>query len=201
MTIYRMNCKGFLLLWAMGWPGTAAQVQEPATKQGGAIQVAVGVGFHEGKAEQGLGLQYALGYQLGLGSTARWRLNPKLMYGEFSSGAITDTPDQFYRTTSAGLMLHYDVVRYRAVALTVAGGAFVTYSRGLLGTGGELQSPTQGSRYFHQLYGSVGGSVGFRVSPAKSRLAYEFHPIAIQSGSRGFLLVQAMLGLAVQLRK
>ena len=195
-----MRNKKTMLAWAVLLPLQAARAQE-SPGPGGAIQGAFGLGFHEGRDEGGLGLLCALGYQKSLGATSRWRLNPQLVYGEFSSAGITDRRDQFYRTTSAGAALHFDVVKYRAVALTVSGGAYVTYSRGLLGTGGELQAPGAGSRYFRRVTPSAGGGVGLRVSPAKGRLAYEFQPLTFQGGPNGFFLGYALLGLAFDLKK
>ena len=188
-----------VLTWALLLTLQAVHAQD--APGGGAIQGALGIGIHDGREEGGLGLLYILGYQKSLGASSRVRLNPLLVYGEFSSAGITDQRDQFYRTTSAGVALQYDVLRYRAVALTVAGATCLTYARGLLGTGGELQSPGEGSRYFRRVYPSVGGGLGLRVSPAKGRLVYEFQPLTIQAGPKGFLLGYAMLGLAVKLNK
>ena len=186
------------LTGALLWPSHAAQAQEAPTNKA-SIHVAAGVGINEGRAEQGLGVLYTLGYQRSLGLAARWRLNPQLVHGEFSSASFTDTRDQFYRTTSAGGALHYDLVKYRALAFTVSVGASLTYARGLFGTGGELQPTTEGSRYFHHVYLGGGGGIGIRVSPAKSRLVYEFHPINFQAGSKGFFLGYATVGVGVKL--
>jgi hypothetical protein len=183
---------------ALLWPLHAVHAQETVGK-GGSIQVAAGVGVHEGKEEEGLGVVVALGYQKSWGATARWRFNPHVVYGEFSSAGFTDTRDQFYRTTSAGVAVHYDVLRYRAVAVVVSGGGSATYSRGLLGTGGELQPANEGSRYFNQFYLSGSGGVGLRVSPAQGRLAYELRPLTLQVGTKGFAMAYATVGLEVKL--
>lgn len=186
-----------VVLW---WSGHAGHAQE-AAKPGASIQAAVGVGVHEGNVEKGLGAVCAVGYEQSGGTTARWRFNPQLVWGEFSAGGFTDSRDQFYRTTSAGVLVHYDVVRYRDVAVVVSGGGSATYSRGLLGTGGELQPPNEGSRYFRQFYLSGSAGVGLRVSPAQSRLAYEFRPFTLQVGSKGFFMGYATVGIAVNLRR
>lgn len=185
---------------ALLWPLHAVQAQQ-AGESSKAIQAAAGIGIQEGMEEGGLGVVFALGYQKSLGASARWRLNPQLVNGEFSKQSFTDSRDQFFRTTSAGVAVHYDVVRYRAVSLLVSGGTYVTYSRGLLGTGGELQPPNESSRYFRQLYMGGSGGFGLRISPATSRLAYEFRPLTLQVGSKGFALGYATLGLEVKLGK
>lgn len=187
---------GAAVLWSL----QVVHAQAPAGNSG-AIQAAVGLGVHAGKEEQGLGVLYTLGYQQPLGGPARWRLNPQVVGGEFSAAGITDTPDQFYRTTSAGLTLHHDLLKYRALAVVLSGGAFATYARGLLGTGGELQPAGQGSRYFSQLYWSGSGGMGLRVSPAHSRLAYEFRPLTLQGGTNGFFLGYATVGVEVKLHQ
>jgi hypothetical protein len=184
---------------AMLWPLHTLYAQEPARQQG-AIQAAVGLGLHQGQPEEGVGVLYSLGYQHALG-TSRWRLNPHLVYGEFSSVGLTDTRDQFYRTTSAGLAVHYDVLQYRALAVVLSTGGFVTYARGLLGTGGEAQPAGQGSRYFHHFYLSGSGGLGLRVSPAQSRFAYELRPLTLHGGTNGFLLGAVTVGLAVNLHR
>ena len=195
-----MNSRRVVLAGALLWPLHAAHAQQTAGT-GGAIQAAAGVGIQEGKEESGLGLVATLGYQKSLGATARWRLNPQLVYGEFSKQAFDDSRDQFFRTTSAGVAVHCDVVRYRAVALVVTGGAFVTYARGLLGTGGKLQPGTTGSRYFRELYVSGAGGFGLRISPATSRLAYEVRPLTLHVGPKFFALAYATLGLEIKLNK
>jgi hypothetical protein len=194
------NAVKVVLTGALLWPTPDAQAQDAPTSQA-SIQMAAGVGFNTGRAEYGLGLLYALGYQRSLGPAARWRLNPQLVHGEFTSASFTDTRDLFYRTTSAGGALHYDLVKYRALALTVSAGAFLSYARGLFGTGGEFPRANEGSRYFHYVYFSGGGGAGLRVSPARSRLAYEFRPITFQAGSQGFFLGYATVGIEVKLNK
>lgn len=184
---------------AVLWPFHTLYAQEPARQQE-AIQAAVGLGLHQGQPEEGVGVLYSLGYQRALG-TSRWRLNPHLVYGEFSSVGITDTRDQFYRTTSAGLAVHYNVLQYRALAVVVTTGGYVTYSRGLLGTGGEAQPVSQGSRYFHHFYLSASGGVGLRVSPAQSRFAYEFRPFTLHGGTNGFVMGYVTVDLEVKLHR
>jgi hypothetical protein len=198
----RTRTPGRLLALAGALVGALPSVRAqdlPPTRR--AIQAAAGAGVHAGREEKGLGLLFALGYEQDLGARARWRLNPQLVYGEFSSAGITDTRDQFYRTTAAGVALHYDVLKYRALAVVVSAGGFVTYARGLLGTGGELQPVGQGSRYFTHFYGSASAGLGLRVSPAGSRLAYEVRPLTLHGGSAGFALGYATAGLALQLNK
>ncbi|GAA4054819.1 hypothetical protein GCM10022409_47410 [Hymenobacter glaciei] len=196
-----MHKKNLVLAWAaLLWPLPAVHAQEAAGK-GGSIQAAVGVGAQEGNEEGGLGVVYALGYLKSWGAAARWRFNPQIVCGEFSSAGFTDRQDQFYRTTSAGVAVHYDVLRYRAVAVVVSGGGSASYARGLLGTGGEQQLPTEGSRYFHRLYFSANGGVGLRVSPTQGRLAYEFRPLTLQVGTKGFFMGYATVGLEVKLHR
>jgi hypothetical protein len=194
----RLRGRTAALAGALLGPLPAVQAQEPAPPRH-SIQLAAGLGVHQGREERGLGLLVAVGYETPLGGRAR--LRPQLVCGEFSAAGITDTRDQFYRTTAAGLGVDYDVLRLRAVALVVSGGGFVTYARGLLGTGGELQPAGQGSRYFAHFYASGSAGLGLRVSPMGSRLAYEVRPVTLHAGSAGFALGYASAGLAMKLNK
>jgi hypothetical protein len=75
------------------------------------IMPGIGVGYNEGKREMGLGLIYSIGWQKSFGKKDKLRLNPNLIIGNFSSFGITDISDQFYRISSLGMNLHYDLVK------------------------------------------------------------------------------------------
>lgn len=164
------------------------------------IKTGIGIGFNDSREESGFGLVYNLGYQKSFGEKERLRINPNLIIGGFSTNLITDTRDQFYRITSLQMNVSYDVVRFKSFSLLLTSGAFGNYSRGLLGTGGELQNH-QSSEYFHKFY--YGGSLGFgfRINPPKSRIAYEIKPFNIQFGSKGFSLGYMMIGLDIKFKK
>ncbi|CCG54527.1 Hypothetical protein precursor [Flavobacterium indicum GPTSA100-9 = DSM 17447] len=163
------------------------------------IKTGIGIGYNDSKEENGLGLIYNLGYQKSFGVKERFRINPNLIIGGFSTNLITDTRDQFYRITSLQMNVSYDVVRYNSISLLLCTGVFGNYSRGLLGTGGELQN-NQNSEYFQKFYfgGSLG--IGLRINPIKSRIAYEIKPFTIQLGNKGFSLGYIMMGLDIKFK-
>jgi len=165
------------------------------------IRTGIGIGINEGHWEMGMGLLYSIGVQKSYGATERIRINPNLLIGGFLPIAITDTRDQFYRISSLGLNIHYDLIRYKAVSIVTTAGAFLNYSRGLLGTGGWPEANNNNSEYFFNLYFGGNLSIGLRINPKNSRLAYEFRPLNIQFGTDYFLLAYTMIGIDFKLSK
>ncbi len=165
------------------------------------IRTGIGIGINEGHWETGMGLIYSIGWQKSYGKKNKLRLNPNMIIGGFIPFAITDTRDQFYRITSLGLNLHYDLVKYKAFSIVTTGGGFINYSRGLLGTGGWPEANNNRSEYFNSFY--LGGNVSFglRVNPKNSRLAFEFRPINVQFGNDYFVLGYIMFGIDFKLKK
>jgi hypothetical protein len=92
------------------------------------IKTRIGIGFNDSEEESGFGLVYSIGYQKSFGKKERLRINPNLLIGEFSSYTITDTRDQFYRITSLGMNINYDLLRYKSVSLIITTGGFLNYS-------------------------------------------------------------------------
>ncbi len=88
------------------------------------IRTGIGIGINDGHQETGLGLIYSLGWQKSYGEKNKFRLNPNMIIGGFKPIMITDTRDQFYRITSLGLNVHYDLVKYKAVSIVTTGGGF-----------------------------------------------------------------------------
>lgn len=166
---------------------------------GKSIRTGIGIGINEGHWETGMGLIYSFGIQKSYGEKQRLRLNPNIIVGGFTPLMITDTRDQFYRMTSLGLNLHYDLIKYKAVSLVTTAGAFVNYSRGLLGTGGWPEANNNHSEYFYKMYCGANLSAAIRVDPKNSRLAYELRPISIQFGNDYFFLGYYMFGIDIKL--
>lgn len=163
-----------------------------------AIKIGFGAGVNEGSEETGLGFIYSLGFQKAIGSNERFRVNTNLRYGEFSSNSITDTRENFYRITSLGINANYDVIKYKSISLFIGAGAFLNYTRGMLGTGGELINHDQ-SRYFYKMYSGGTSGLGIRISSKKSRLAYEIKPLNVEFGNNDFLSLYPMLGIDIKL--
>jgi hypothetical protein len=165
------------------------------------IRTGIGIGINEGQREIGNGLIYSIGWQKSYGKKSKIRLNPNMIFGGFLPIGITDTRDQFYRITSLGLNIHYDLIQYKAVSIVTIGGGFINYSRGLLGTGGLPEANNNSSEYFYSLYVGGNASIGLRIDPKKSKLAYEIRPINIHFGNKGFMLGYLMFGIDFKLKK
>lgn len=115
------------------------------------IKTGFGIGINEGQRETGMGLIYSVGWQKSFGTKNKISLNPNLTFGGFAPIFITDTRDQFYRISSLGVNIHYDLIRYKAVSIVATGGGFVNYSRGLLGPGGWQEEYASSSEYFYSV--------------------------------------------------
>jgi hypothetical protein len=163
------------------------------------IKTGVGIGLNEGNKESGLGIVYSIGYQKSFGKKEKFRINPNLLYGGFNSFGISDTRDQFFRITSIGMNVNYDLIKYKSVSLLITSGGFLNYSRGLFGTGGE--NDIRDSSYFNQLYFGGTAGIGIRISSAKSRFAYELKPFNIQFGNKDFILGYLLFGLDIKIKK
>ncbi len=165
------------------------------------IRAGIGIGINEGKKEIGNGLVYSIGWQKSFGEKNKVRINPNMTFGGFLPIAITDTRDQYYRITSLGINIHYDLIKFRAVSIVTTGGGFINYSRGLLGTGGWPDANNNSSEYFYSLYFGGNASIGLRIDPKNSKLAYEIRPINIHLGNKGFMLGYIMFGIDFKIKK
>jgi hypothetical protein len=165
------------------------------------ISTGLGIGVNEGLREIGLGLIYSVGWQKSLGEKNKLRINPNMMFGGFLPIGIIHTRDQFFRITSLGLNFHYDLLRYKAVSIVTTGGGFMNYSRGLLGTGGSRDTNSISSDYFTTVYFGRNASIGLRIDPSRSKIAYKITPINIHLGNKDFLLAYLMVGIDFKLKK
>ncbi|MBZ9631404.1 hypothetical protein LB465_11490 [Salegentibacter sp. LM13S] len=163
------------------------------------IRTGIGLSFNNGREERGMGLIYSIGYQKSFGNNNRIRLNPNLIFGGFLPIGITDTRDQFYRISSFGFNLHYDLVKFKSISVVTSPGIFLNYSRGLLGTGGMPEADNYTSEFFNSIYFGGKFSLGLRITPSGKRLAYEIRPLNIQFGNKGFILGYLMFGIDIKL--
>ncbi len=190
----------FLIISLMLLVGNKIYSQEKKFERS-SIRTGIGIGINDGHQETGLGLIYSLGWQKSYGEKNKFRLNPNMIIGGFKPIMITDTRDQFYRITSLGLNVHYDLVKYKAVSIVTTGGGFFNYSRGLLGTGGMPEANNNHSEYFNSFYLGGNISLGLRINREDSKLAYEIRPLNIQFGNDYFLLGYLMFGIDIKLEK
>lgn len=154
------------------------------------IITGIGIAINEGQREMGIGLLYSIGWQKSYGKKQRIQLNPILLLGGFTTALPipTDTRDQFYKISSLGLNVHYDLLKSSSSSIVVTGGGFINYSRGLMGTGGWQQSYNNTSDFFYAVYFAANVSLGIRIKSAKAKRNYELRPINVQFGNNGFLL-------------
>ncbi|AWW29270.1 hypothetical protein DN752_03445 [Echinicola strongylocentroti] len=195
------NNKVIPVLIFMIWSSSSVFAQ---TKDFGknSIEAGVGLGVNEGWSELGMGFVYTLGFQREIGLDGRLRINPNLLFGGFIPIGFTDTEEQFYRLTNLGVDVNYDLIRVKSVSLVVTAGAFASYSRGLIGTGGYwCVEENEQSAYFSHVYFGAKGAFGIRLNPKKSKLSYELRPINIHVGSRRFVLGYPMFEIAFKLHK
>ncbi|MCL6272399.1 hypothetical protein M3P19_00180 [Muricauda sp. 2012CJ35-5] len=159
------------------------------------LKTGIAFGFNEGETERGLGIIYSIGLQKSFGKKQKLRLNPNLMIGGFVPFGITDTPNQFYRITTLGYNLHYDIMKYKAVSFVTSIGPFASYSRGLLGTGGDGDVRNSHSIFFNSFYFGGNVSIGLRIDFPKRKIAYEIRPINGMVGNNYFTLGYFLFGM------
>ena len=156
------------------------------------IKTGIGIGYNEGRDEMGLGLVYSIGWQKSYGTKNKFRINPNITCGNFSTRVITDVRDQLYKITTFELNIAYDFIKYKEFAFVAKIGAFTDYTRGLFGTGGWHQN-YHNSAYFYYIYYGINSSLSLRIDSPKSRFAYELRGINIYFGNKDFALGYLML--------
>jgi hypothetical protein len=172
-----LKSKAIFLLIIITW-NTPLLAQE-ATYSTHSITVGAGIAGHELNNISGNGLVYSLGYQKKLLKSQRLAINPVLTSGNLLSILNLDASEQYYRLTSAQFRTCFDLVRDRNFSIFVGTGPYVTYIRGLEGTGG-YGAGLMTSEYFHNV--RIGGlvSAGFKVDNPNKRIGYELSPINLQ---------------------
>lgn len=70
-----------------------------------------------------------------------------------------------------------------------------------MGTGGWPAANNNSSEYFTDLYWGAKASIGIRINPKRSKLAYEIRPINIHFGNNDFVLGYIMFGIDFKLKK
>ena len=156
-------------------------------------------GLCSGEQEIGVGLPFSVGWQKRMGKKQKLYINPTLFNGGFRPVAISDTRDQFFRMSMVSIQLHYDLIRYNRVALQTSGGAFLSYSRGLFGTGGDPEFNHQSSSYFYKIYYGFQVSLGIRVEAKNKKRAFRLIPLTVHMGNNDFLLGYISFGVDFRL--
>jgi hypothetical protein len=163
------------------------------------IKTGIGVGINEGEKVIGMGLVYTIGYQKNFGKKEKLRIAPNITFGSFNSNYVNDARDSFYQITNFGLLVNYDLIKYKSISLFLVAGGFANYTRGMIGTGGENNIIS--SEYFNAFnYGGT-TSFGIRINPLKSRISYEIKPMTMSFGNKDYLFGYMMFGIDYKLKK
>jgi len=188
----------FSLFVIYGGPEVYAQ-ERPG--KGSSIRAGVGYGLNEANIEIGNGWVYSLGWQKDLGQENRLRVNPNLVFGLFSpsSSLYLNYPNQFYRSLTIRLNIHYDLIKFKTFSFVTTGGAFISHSKGLIGPGLLTRRASGESRYFRFLYYGGNLSLGFRIDNDDSPFAYELIPFNMHVGDKAFILAYVMFAMEIKL--
>ena len=104
---------------------------------------------------------------------------------------------------SLGLNLHYDLIKYKSVSIVTTVGPFINYSRGFFYNSYNIEDTNNRINCFRLFYLGGNASIGIRVNPKNSRLAYEIRPIDLQFSivNDDYILIYSMIGIDFKLNK
>jgi len=161
------------------------------------IKFRTGIGISMGNRTDGLGITYSAGFQREIWN-GRFRLNPNLSFGQYSSKFVMDARDEYYNSINLETILFYDLLKGKKASLVLGVGGLINNTRGLLGTGGDYEGP-QSSEYIsnYHLAGYIGG--GLRFSSPNKRVAFEIIPFNLHIGTNDFLESHIKIGLEIKL--
>ena len=195
----RINCKIALLILIIIHFKTNGQ-ENKFTRN--SIKTGVGIGFNEGADEEGFGTFSTIGFERSYGKRERIRINYNILTGGFTSGAIDDGRESYYRNTSLNVNVNYDCLKYKSVSLFVYSGGFATYSRGMLGSGySQVTFEQYDSKTFANLYYGVNLGGGFRINPKNNRCAFEIKPFNLQMGNKDSFTFYMLFGVDIKIKK
>jgi hypothetical protein len=161
------------------------------------IKFRTGIGISMGNRTDGLGITYSAGFQREIWN-GRFRLNPNLSFGQYSSKFVMDARDEYYNSTNLETILFYDLLKGKKTSLVLGVGGLINNTRGLLGTGGDYDGP-KSSEYISNchLAGYIGG--GLRFSSPGKRIAFEIIPFNLHIGTNDFFESHIKIGLEIKL--
>lgn len=163
-----------------------------------ALKYSVGAAISDNREFNGAGLLFSAGYQRNVWKD-RIRFNPNFSFGYFNANWISDLPYQWHNSLTLQALMHGDLIRYKAFAITLCAGPILNNTRGLLGTGGYPPGRTR-SDYLSLWHTGMFFSGGLRINPPKSSVAFELIPFAIQADHQYHFEGGIKLGIDVKLR-
>lgn len=161
------------------------------------IKFRTGIGISMANRTDGLGITYSAGFQREIWN-GRFRINPNLSFGQYSSKFVMDARDEYYNSINLETILFYDLLKGKKTSLVIGFGGLINNTRGLLGTGGDFEG-LRSSEFFsnYHLAGYIGG--GLRFNSQNKRLAFEIIPFNFHIGINDFLESHIKLGLEIKL--
>lgn len=105
----------------------------------------------------------------------RLRLTNTISFGYYNARNFLDSPDEMHVSLNYKPGLSCDLIRYKAVSLTVELGGDIERIHGLIGTGGYID-PVKNSYYVDSWEFGAYLNAGLRICPKRSRLFFEFMP-------------------------
>ena len=162
------------------------------------LKYGVGWGISDGQRNTGMGWLIVLGYQRDIWKD-RLRINPNITAGYFNTRYYSDARDQWFNSLNLEAILDFDIIKFKALSLTIGAGGTVNYTKGLLGYGGFPPGAIT-SEYFSVL--NFGGllSAGIRINPPKSRIAIDLTPLTFHIGGDSYTEVFTSLGFEIKLK-
>lgn len=156
-----------------------------------------GIGISMGDRTDGSGISYSAGFQKKIWN-GRFRINPNLSFGQYSSRFVMDARDEYFNSINLETFLFYDLLKGKRSSLVIGAGGLINNSRGLLGTGGDIEGP-QSSEYIstYSIAGYIGG--GLRIDSPDKRFAFEIMPFNFHIGTNDFLESHIIIGLEIKL--
>ena len=145
----------------------------------------------------GKGFFFGTGYQLDIWKD-RLRINPTVTFGNYDAQDYLDAPDQSFYSINIEAIIFYDLIKIKAISLTIGAGGVLNNAKGLTGTGGYIY-PVRNSYYFSQWnYGAYVGC-GIRIVPKKSRFFVEIMPLNLHILSKEGAEEYSRIGFGVKL--
>lgn len=202
MNLFLANYKALkwshLLLMIVAIMLSSASYGQCSSRQSKSIAAGMGYSYNGGAVEGRSGLVYTFSYQNKIGRRDQLRFSPNFTFGTYKGAGGYKGRDEFYRVSSIGIDLNYDVVRIKHISLVSSVGVLGAYSRGLLGTGG-YEPNFMGSEYFNRVYGAAKAAVAIRINKPTSRVAMELVPASLSLGPNHFNWTMAMFKLEYKL--
>ncbi|MGZ5302850.1 MAG: hypothetical protein ACXWDO_01925 [Bacteroidia bacterium] len=160
------------------------------------LKFGAGLGFADDGRNSlvGIGTSYFVGYQRNIWRE-RFRFSPQISFGIYSSKGADDVPDQFFNVINFQNNLYFDLVKYKAVSIVIAGGFFMNTNRGLI-----AQSRYRNTRYFIEYNIGASGGTGFRINPKNKRLALDLMLLNLNYASSDFTESGIKIGIDYKLK-